>query len=589
MTELETYLAFLRSLPVEIPIEPELKHDRKEKDRQIKEEQDLAAGAVMEAQLCPGTGTSSPGTGDLVFIHYSILDGGEVLYSTRSDENGSGQPLAFQMEKGVRAPRSWEIVLKGMTAGERRKLKVKPEYGYMHPDCQMQPPPGVSKRQATEFDIELLSFKLAGKVRGFGPDGDYFKVTVVEGQGWETARPPFEVTVHLCARLLAYDGLPCSGFQYFSTHSGAPLSAVLGQGLLPEGVEVALSSMSREEEAAFVVPASAMTGGPASLVPAPPAGRRPTQVELEIKMLSMVQVRDVYGDASVLKRRLRAGQGEFPVDCPLNDTAVKVQYRVRRARPAVGAASGPAEEWVYDTRTRGGKEGQPPLELDTGCGELPEGLEATVKLMVTGEVASVACASRHAYATRADCPPGLRAEDDVEFEVELVSFEREGYWQSMEMDERLQLAGKMKDKGNELYKQGKYQYARARYERLSRLLDSTRDFESQEEVDAVDALKVAAANNLALCCTQLNDYAAAVEWCSRVLEHDPDNGKALLRRGRAHSLRGAYADADADLATAAEADPTLAAEVEAARSANAKRQRTAEQKQRREMKNFFDR
>lgn len=36
----------------------------------------------------------------------------EVLWSTRADEGGSGQPLVFALEKGVRPPRAWEVALK---------------------------------------------------------------------------------------------------------------------------------------------------------------------------------------------------------------------------------------------------------------------------------------------------------------------------------------------------------------------------------------------------------------------------------------------------------------------------------------------
>lgn len=55
--------------------------------------------------------------------------------------------------------------------------------------------------------------------------------------------------------------------------------------------------------------------------------------------------------------------------------------------------------------------------------------------------------------------------------------------QNLSMEERFAIAEKMKAKGNELFKTKRYKYARARYERLLRMLDSTRDFERQEDVD----------------------------------------------------------------------------------------------------------
>ena len=38
----------------------------------------------------------------------------DMLWSTRADEGGSGQPMAFALEKGTRPPRAWEVALKGV-------------------------------------------------------------------------------------------------------------------------------------------------------------------------------------------------------------------------------------------------------------------------------------------------------------------------------------------------------------------------------------------------------------------------------------------------------------------------------------------
>jgi hypothetical protein len=121
-------------------------------------------------------------------------------------------------------------------------------------------------------------------------------------------------------------------------------------------------------------------------------------------------VRDVTGDGGVLKRRLQEGEGEFPVDCPLHDTTVRLHYRLRSL---AGGVPGP---WLYDSRSRsssstvsngsttaaagngsGSSSEASPVEVDTGCGELPEGLELVVKLMVPGELASATATPHYAY------------------------------------------------------------------------------------------------------------------------------------------------------------------------------------------------
>lgn len=56
-------------------------------------------------------------------------------------------------------------------------------------------------------------------------------------------------------------------------------------------------------------------------------------------------------------------------------------------------------------------------------------------------------------------PEGISVGDGVEFEVLLVSFDREGYWQNMEWTDRWALADRLKDKGNALFKAKKYKFA----------------------------------------------------------------------------------------------------------------------------------
>lgn len=87
----------------------------------------------------------------------------------------------------------------------------------------------------------------------------------------------------------------------------------------------------------------------------------------------------------------------------------------------------------------------------------------------------------------------------------------------------------MKLKGNELVRARKHKHALARYSRLAQLLEASRDFDSDEEVEAVRLLLLATCNNLALVCSSLADWSAAVRWAGKALEVEPGNAKALFR------------------------------------------------------------
>lgn len=55
-----------------------------------------------------------------------------------------------------------------MTRNMRKQLKVQPSYGYKHPDCGMQPPPGVQPDQTLQFALQLCSWYPAKKVSAVG-------------------------------------------------------------------------------------------------------------------------------------------------------------------------------------------------------------------------------------------------------------------------------------------------------------------------------------------------------------------------------------------------------------------------------------
>ncbi len=77
------------------------------------------------------------------------------------------------------------------------------------------------------------------------------------------------------------------------------------------------------------------------------------------------------GTGEVTKKRVKEGSGEFPIDCPLNDTAVTITYRARPVRLRDEAQAGGAAgadgggPWLFDSQASSGG----PLTVDLGaCG-----------------------------------------------------------------------------------------------------------------------------------------------------------------------------------------------------------------------------
>jgi FKBP-type peptidyl-prolyl cis-trans isomerase len=71
----------------------------------------------------------------------------------------------------------------------------------------------------------------------------------------------------------------------------------------------------------------------------------------------MGQVRDMFGDGGLIKRRIRDGTGEFPIDCPLQDSVMCIHYKGMLLEGG---------KIFYNTRTD--NPGGEPLEFASGEG-----------------------------------------------------------------------------------------------------------------------------------------------------------------------------------------------------------------------------
>ncbi|XP_045584096.1 AH receptor-interacting protein [Procambarus clarkii] len=239
-----------------------------------------------------------------------------------------------------------------------------------------------------------------------------------------------------------------------------------------------------------------------------------------------------------------------------------------------------------------------PVELILGKKFKLEVLEACIHTMILGEVASftidksllspyplVSKTLREAYGeTKVDkekkphhcCGMGfkeglgyqdldelVKTPKDLKFTIELVkvagagSYEKE-FW-AMTESERLESIPALKEQGNALYKERNYEAASKAYsEALGRLEQlMLREKPNDEEWLKLNEMKMPLLLNFSQCQLIRGEYYAVIEHCTTVLEKDPDNVKALYRRGRAYVEVFSPAEARKDLEKAARLDATV--------------------------------
>lgn len=76
----------------------------------------------------------------------------------------------------------------------------------------------------------------------------------------------------------------------------------------------------------------------------------------------------------------------------------------------------------------------------------------------------------------------LAEEQDVLFEIELISFEKTPHWHSMTALDKITRAEQVREQGNKAFRLGRLEMAKQKYMKAMKLLDNAYDTETSEQV-----------------------------------------------------------------------------------------------------------
>uniref|UniRef100_A0ACD5XG21 Uncharacterized protein n=1 Tax=Avena sativa TaxID=4498 RepID=A0ACD5XG21_AVESA len=524
-----------------------------------KRREKLTPGSLMKAVIRSGSGDANPTDGDQVIIHCTTrtMDG-IVVNSTRREHGGKGIPLRFVLGRS-KMILGFAEGFPAMLKGEIAMFKMEPKIHYAEDDCPVTAPDGFPKDDELQFEIEMLDFF---KAKVISEDLEVIKKIVDEGKGWETPREPYEVTARITARTAdGKDILPSKEVPYFFT---------LGKSEVPKGLEMGIGSMARKEKATIYVSSTYLTES--SLMPQLEGLE---EVHFEVELVQFTQVRDMLGDGRLIKRRVVDGRGEFPMDCPLHDSLLRVHYK--------GMLLDEPNSVFYDTKIDNDGE---PLEFCSGEGLVPEGFEMCVRLMLPGEKSIVTCPPDFAYdkfPRPANVPEGAH----VRWEIELLGFEVPKDWTGLNFKEIMEEADKIKNTGNRLFKEGKFELAKAKYEKLLREYNHVHpqdDEEGKVFANSRNSLHL----NVAACYQKIGEYRKSIEACNKVLDANPVHVKALYRRGMSYMLCGDFDDARNDFEKMIAVDKSSEPDATAALLKLKQKEQEIEKKARKQFKGLFD-
>ncbi|KAA0712255.1 Peptidyl-prolyl cis-trans isomerase FKBP8 [Triplophysa tibetana] len=200
---------------------------------------------------------------------------------------------------------------------------------------------------------------------------------------------------------------------------------------------------------------------------------------------------------------------------------------------------------------------QTDLSFTLGDGDVIQALDLTVQLMETNEKALVEAGAKYAYGPLGRSSPAVPPNADLTLEVQLLSAADAPDQELMPPLERINLANKKRERGNVHYQHGDYAFAVNSYGIALQITEASSrvDISQQEEEELLD-MKVKCLNNMAAAQLKLDHYDAALRSCVSVLGHQPDNVKALFRKGKVLALQGETAEAIRTLKSALKLEPS---------------------------------
>lgn len=356
-------------------------------------------------------------------------------------------------------------------------------------------------------------------------DGGVLKEILREGTGEEKPLPGDKVLVH-------YVGTLEDGSEFDSSRRrGDKFEFDLGKGSVIKSWDLGVATMKKGEICRLTCRSDYAYGANGSPPKIPANATLIFEVELfEWKGEDISEKKD----GSVIRHIVQAGEG---YQTPNDGATVKVHYVGRCGMT------------VFDDQQ---------VEFILGEGEesgVIEGLEVAIKKMKKKEKCRLEIQPSMAYGNEGNSKFNISPNTTLQFDVEMLSFEKAKESWEMDASEKLEQAEIKKSKGTSYFKAEKYKLAVKFYSQVVTLLENATGMDEGEDATRKSTLLLVAFLNLAMCYLKLNDSHAAQEQCDKALEQDSNNVKALFRRGQALQNKGDYDQAKKDFEQVVQLDP----------------------------------
>ncbi|KAL7636064.1 UNVERIFIED_CONTAM: hypothetical protein RMT77_013883 [Armadillidium vulgare] len=180
------------------------------------------------------------------------------------------------------------------------------------------------------------------------------------------------------------------------------------------------------------------------------------------------------------------------------------------------------------------------LVFTVGDGEVIHGLDLIVCLMDKDEESEIFMESRFAYGEKG-FEPHVPPNSNVFYVVHLIDYKPEDEPESLSVQERLSIGIRKRERGNWWFKREDNHQAISCYKSAVDFLDDTSDTHGEvlpPELREILNERLKALNNMAAAQIKVEAYDVALKSLDSILKCQPDNIKALYRKGKVLGIQG---------------------------------------------------
>ncbi|CAH1113520.1 unnamed protein product [Psylliodes chrysocephalus] len=493
-------------------------------------------GILLKEIIQEGTGDALPPKGSKVTVHYTgtLSDGTQFDSSRDRDE-----PFKFVLGK-KNVIKAWDIGVATMKKGERAILTSASEFAY----GENGSPPNIPPNATLKFDVEVIDWisndlssnqdegKAEAKIKNFevdispNKDGILLKEIIQEGTG--DALPPqgSKVTVH-------YTGTLTDGTQFDSSRDrNEPFKFDLGKGNVIKAWDIGVATMKKGERAILTSASEYAYGENGSPPNIPPNAT----LKFDVEVIDWIgEDLSPNQDGGIERIQVTAGEAySTPNEGAQVDAHIVGKY----------------EDKIFDERD---------VSFTVGEGSdanIITGLEIAIQKFKKAETSRLIIKPKYAFGKSGSQEFNIPPNATVEYTVTLKSFEKMKESWALDSADKIEQSKLFKEKGTNYFKAAKYELALKLYKRIQSYLESDTDTDTEEDRKS---LLLASHLNIALCQLKLKEYFDAKSAATSALKLDPNNEKALFRRGQAFIQLGEPELASHDFTKCLEIDPNNAA------------------------------